>query len=127
MTFEIGIGIFIVTIIASRIISERAMKELTIDEKAKLIDAFSGMRAYSLIPLSIIICGYFLIMRYTDINRVVLSVVYFSLIILFIIISNIYVYKKLSKLNFPATYLKTHVFSKLISFIGIGIFFYVIF
>jgi len=126
MTFEIGIGICIFTLIVSRILNERAIKELSADEKAKLVDAFSSMRAYNLIPLAIIVVGYLLAIKYTGLSHMLLSYTYFIFLIAYIVVSQVYVYRKLIRLNYPPSYLKKYTLSRVISFAGIGILFYIL-
>jgi len=55
----IGLAAFFIGLIASRILSERALRLLTPDEKLRLLDSFSRLRAFGSIPLVIIVFIFF--------------------------------------------------------------------
>lgn len=127
MSEEVGIGIFLITMIVSRILNEKAMKLLSVEEKSNLIDAFSGMRAYSLIPIVLIIGAYWLLIKYSEIENQILSIAYFGSLVLYLAVLHIYSYKVLLKLNYPERYIKAYTVSRVVSLAGIGVLFYSIF
>ena len=49
--YVIGLFAFVVCVLVSRVLSERAFRALPADQKVTLMDGFSGMRAYSMIPV----------------------------------------------------------------------------
>jgi hypothetical protein len=55
----IGLAAFFVGMIASRILSERALRLLTPDEKLRLLDSFSRLRAFGSIPLVLLVFIFF--------------------------------------------------------------------
>ncbi|MDH5682600.1 MAG: hypothetical protein OEZ36_13500 [Spirochaetota bacterium] len=118
------IMVFLGAIILSRIINERAMKELSPEEKTRLLDSFSGMRAYSLIPLVLILGGFFLATGFTDWDEKIILYVYLALLLVFIVGNQIYVYKKLLKENFKKKYIQMYSLSRVVIYIGMGIFMY---
>lgn len=127
MTFEISIGIFIITIILSRVINEKATKELSEKKKIELIDEFSSMRIYNIVPIFLIIGGFYYAVENTKINSEQLFYAYYFSLILYVLISQTYVYKKLIKLDFPKTYVQKFVFSRIILFVGVAFLFYDLF
>ena len=64
-------------VIVSRIINERGYRILSNEEKVRLMDGFSKARAYSLIPLLLLIGAYYLLMTKTALDKG-----YFRLVIL---------------------------------------------
>jgi hypothetical protein len=48
--FEVAFVVLLCTVVAGRILSERALRLLSADQKVSLVDAFRGQRAYGLIP-----------------------------------------------------------------------------
>jgi hypothetical protein len=124
---EVGIGVFLVTMIVGRILNEKAMKLLSVEEKLNLIDAFSSMRAYSLIPIVFIIGGYWLLVKYSEIGDQILSIAYFGSLIMYLAVIHIYSYKVLFKFNYPERFIQAYTVFRVVSFVGIGILFYSIF
>jgi hypothetical protein len=49
-----AIVILLICMIASRMLAERAHRELSAEEKARMMDAFSGMRVWAFVPLVLI-------------------------------------------------------------------------
>ena len=119
-----GFIVLIATVIASRIINERGYKHLSAEEKVRLMDGFSKARAYAMIPAFIVIGGYFIIIKNTDMDRGVLTMVYFGLLILYVVIRTILNHKKMCELNMPDNYRKLFSLSQIISLIGVAWFFY---
>lgn len=121
VSYPVGIISFLIAVIVSRILNEKAMKKLSQEDKARLIDSFSGMRAYGFIPVVLIIIIYFLIVEFTAIDGAVLHIGYIVLLLLFIIGMQSFIYNKLTKLNFPKEYIKVFNVSRIIYFVGIGL------
>jgi len=76
MEFSGYIALF-AAVIVSRIINERDYRILSNEEKVRLMDGFSKARAYSLIPLLLLIGAYYLLMTKTALDKG-----YFRLVIL---------------------------------------------
>jgi hypothetical protein len=79
----------IAAIVISRIINERGYRLLSNEEKIRLMDGFSKSRAYSLIPLLVLIVGYCLFITKTDLNKGLVSLGYFGLLIAFVIVRSV--------------------------------------
>jgi hypothetical protein len=119
----INFGIFIVCWFVGRLINEKALKELSIEEKAKLIDGFSAMRIYSIIPVAVICFVYIFAMKFMAINHAILISTYLFFLLLYIIVIGVIVFRKLSSLEYPKSYINKYVLSRIIQFVGVGILF----
>ena len=53
-----GLVVFVSTYIIGRILNEGALRKLSVEQKAALLDAFSSYRVYSLIAVAVIFVGY---------------------------------------------------------------------
>ena len=126
MTFEISIGIFIFALLISRVLNEKALKELSEKKKVEIIDEFSNMRKYSILPVVIFIGGLYYFIDSTDINTNQIMYIYL-LPLAYILVSQTYIYKKLLNLDFPKSYVRKFVLSQIVMIMGIGILFYDIF
>jgi hypothetical protein len=112
------------SMIISRIINERGYRLLSDEEKVRLMDGFSKTRAYSLIPLFLLIGGYSVLMTKTNLDKSVISIGFFSLLIAFILIRSVMNHKKMKRLDMPDSYRRMFNISQIVSFIGIAWFFY---
>ncbi|MEM9478728.1 MAG: hypothetical protein AAGA58_03600 [Verrucomicrobiota bacterium] len=126
MEFSGYIALF-AAIIVSRIINERGYRVLSDEEKVRLMDGFSKARAYSLIPLLILIGGYYFLMTKSDLNRGMLSIGYFVLLIGFVVIRSVMNHKKMKTLDLPDSYRRMFTISQVVSLIGVAWFFYALF
>ena len=102
---EILIGSLLVAIIVSRIVAERALKLLSSSQKAELIDSFSSLRAFSLIPLVVIFAIYYWALEYSKFSYKVITYIYFSALAIFIVGNFGGTQSKLQKLDLPNNYL----------------------
>jgi hypothetical protein len=119
----INFGFFIACWFIGRLINENALKELSIEEKAKLIDGFSAMRIYSILPVAVICIAYIVAIKFMTINHAILISTYLLFLLLYIIVISVFVFRKLSSLGYPKGYINKYALSRVIQFIGIGIFF----
>lgn len=108
----------LLTMIFSRIINERGYKLLSSEEKLRLMDGFSKIRAYAMIPLFALIAIYLLLMKKTDLDKGDLFTIYMGLLILFIIIRTVLNHRKLVSLNLPAGYRRYFMTSQIVSLLG---------
>jgi hypothetical protein len=122
-----GFIALLVAMIVGRIISERGYRTLNSEEKVRLMDGFSKTRAYSMIPILILIGAYYLLMTKTDFDKTMISIGYFSLLIVYIIFRSIMSHKKLSSMDLPATCRRYFTISQTVSLVGVAWFFYTIF
>jgi hypothetical protein len=102
--FTIYFLIFIVSIVASRIVGERALKLLSTEEKGTLLDSFSSYRLYNTYVSLGLVAVYFVLADYVWQSSATLALIF---IILFFTISgtiSALSYRKLKSLNMPNSY-----------------------
>lgn len=122
----IAIIIFLVLIVVSRYFSEKGLKSLTDEQKSALIDEFSKMRIFVLIPIITLVGLYFLILKYFRQHYFIATIVYFVAIIAYLIGNNIFIYFKLKKLDLSDEYRKQYIIAQSLRYIGIVIFLFVL-
>ena len=101
MSIELFFIVFIATVAISRILSEIAIKKLTIEQKASLVDSFSSLRTYWFIPAAIIVILYFALTKYTAINVSTLAKIFYSFSFVYLLTTLFIVFKKLKALSLP--------------------------
>jgi len=122
-----GFVVFIASIVISRMVNERAYRELDSETKVRLMDGFSKTRAYSMVPLLILIAAYWYLMTQVSANKQVLTAAYFGLLIAYVVIRSIMNRTKLSQLKMPAKYVRMFSLSQVISLLGVAWFFFALF
>ena len=122
ISYEIGIIILLTCVVVSRIISMKATRSISKEKKAEMIDKFSGFAAYGMIPYVVIIAAYFLVAKYTEIDKVLLTWLYFGLLILMIIATQIYSIKKLREMDLDSGYMRKYTIARVISMTGFAVF-----
>src|SRR5688572_11578125 len=106
-----GYVAILVGLIAARIINERGYRTLSAEEKVRLMDGFSAQRAYSLIPLVVLIGGYYFLTR-TGINQTALSAAYFGLLATYIVVLAVLNHWRLKTLGMPDAYRRNFTISQ---------------
>ena len=125
--YMIGLVVMLIAILVSRMVSDRATKKLSAEEKAQLIDAFSSNRTWSLALMILLISGYFVVLRFELVDVFVGLGIYITLLVAFIAIQAITSHKKLARLGLPKEYITSHNVSTLIRFAGFAAFFVLLF
>ena len=115
-----GIVVLLATALAARMISERGYRTLTDEQKVRLMDGFSTQRAYSLIPLVLLIGGFFLLISNTDLDRTLLTTAYFGLLVLYVLIKAVFNHWKMKSLEMPASYRRHFLASQAIAMLGVA-------
>ena len=114
-------------IVASRLISERGYRKLDSEQKVRLMDGFSNARAYSMIPLLVLIATFWFLSSQTNVDKKYLAIGYFGLLIVCVIVRVILNQRKLAQLDMPADYNRTFTIAQVVSFLGIAWYFFTIF
>jgi uncharacterized membrane protein YqjE len=98
LAFACAVGI-------NRILAEKALKRLSVEEKAKLLDSFSGNRIYSVVVMLVSVLVFFIVWKtwpeyYT-------ALVWTLVVILFLnsLGNGVFSYMKLKKLAIPKHYI----------------------
>lgn len=114
--------VLLLSVFIGRIISERAFKSLDASQKVLLMDSFSKYRSFNLLPI-ILIFGVSLGVAFLfPENPGVPLALSFGLIVLFMIRSHIFIFRKLATLQLPRPCVKLFVFARSVSYIGLAIF-----
>jgi hypothetical protein len=122
MGFEAAFVIFLGAVIVSRIISRRGLKYLSAEQKGRLVDSFSGMQAYGLIPVVLLVIAYVTLQRFALVSFEVLTVGYFALLIVWIAWNFWFTRKRMRTLDLPSNYLSAYRLAQAIQYAGIGVF-----
>jgi hypothetical protein len=112
--------ILIVSIVASRIVSERALRQLSTDEKGTLLDSFSSYRLYNTVVILGLVVAYLVAMNYYPQSYSMLTLIF---IILFFTISGTITalsYQKLKSIGMPDSYIKSFLISLGIQYVGVA-------
>jgi len=122
-----GFVALLAAIVASRMINERGYRLLDSDAKLRLMDGFSKTRSYSMIPLLILIAAYWYLITQTSLDKQLLNIGYFGLLIVYVVVRSILNQTKLTQLAMPADYRRMFSIGQVVSFLGIAWFFFAVF
>lgn len=114
-----GLVVFVSTYIIGRILNEGALRKLSIEQKAALLDAFSSYRIYSLVAVAVIFVGYILSIYFLSKYDYFTNAFFFGLIICVMLYNTFFAYKKLYSLELPSGYMKSFWLSSIIQYIGV--------
>jgi len=88
------------------------------EKKAELIDTFSGFSVWSIVPLLVIIGGFYFAVDYMG-NYLL----YLALLLLvsgvYVVALQVYIYKKLKNMDYPMSYIKQYILSVVVRFVGL--------
>lgn len=115
----LGFVVLLVAVFAGRLISERSYRLLTLEEKGQMMDAFAGLRRFYLIPLIVLIGGYYLLADATGATSPAVSIVYFAGLLIYMIGMNVYMYRKMQSYFPKPPFLRLQVVAHLLRFAGI--------
>jgi hypothetical protein len=110
----------IVAIVISRVIMERALRQLSADEKARLLDSFSGYRTWNLAAVLLLALLYFAGMRYLPEWRLTWDLLFLASFLTAILAVSVFSYRKLKDLNLPAGYIRSYLLSLGIQYVGVA-------
>lgn len=117
--YNVTLVIFIVIILLSRYINNEAIKKLSMEKKAELFDAFSNFGILSIIPLFIIMAGAYFVINNVEDNKLIYLLIFVILIAIYAVGIQVYIYKKLTKLEYPMSYIKHYILSVFVRFAGL--------
>ncbi|MGK7928117.1 MAG: hypothetical protein AB4290_23225, partial [Spirulina sp.] len=101
-------------------LNELAYRKLNAEEKIRLMDGFSALRMFYMIPLFILFGIYFLLITFTNLSLQYLAYGYFIFYILIVFFLAFLSQKTLSKLGLPSNYRWMFTVAQIISLIGIA-------
>jgi len=103
---------FFACVAMSRLLMERALSRLSAEEKATLVDAFSGQRKYSMLILLGVIG---LAVAFPD---TLASGIYFLVVSLYVLIALALSFRKLHRLELSSSYIRHYVAGQAIQLAG---------
>ena len=113
-----GIVALLVSMVLSRIINERGYRTLSADQKVRLMDGFSAQRAYSLIPMVVLVGAYFLLSTKTSLDPTMLAGGYFVLLVVYVVVRGVLNHRKMKSLEMPDIYRRYFMISQALSVLG---------
>ena len=122
-----GFIALLVAIVISRFINERGYRTLEPDQKLRLMDGFSATRMYSMVPLLVLVAAFWFLVTKTDVNKQVVTIAYFGLLAIYVVVRTILNQKKLTTLEMPQQYRRSFMIAQAISLVGFAWFFYTVF
>lgn len=122
-----GFIVLLTGIILSRTINERGYRKLNAEQKIRLMDGFSTTRAYSMIPLLLLIAAFWFLNSETNIDKQILTAGYFGLLLVYIIARVVLNQRKIAQLELPGEYTRLFTLAQVVSFIGVAWFFFAMF
>lgn len=114
------IAILFATIVISRIITERALKHLSSEDKARLLDSFSGYRIFNSALLLGIFIIWFVAIKYLPHWHSTLTIIFVLSFLGLSATISVLSYRKMKGLNLPAGYIKSYLLSLAIQYLGVG-------
>lgn len=114
----IGVFFWLASIFISSITYNKALKKLSQEKKAELIDKFSGFRNYSMLIMIVIIAVYFILLQQNTGNRKILTICYLITFIIYLVVVNFYTYSVLKKNNFDTGFIRDYLLTAIIRFTG---------
>lgn len=111
----------------SRFISERGYRGLDSEQKLRLMDGFSSTRMYSMIPLLVLVAGFWYLTAETEISKQLVTTAYFGLLIVYVVARTILNQRKLLSLEMPPEYRRTFMIAQAVSLVGVAWFFFTVF
>ena len=115
-----GFLIFIASVGISRWLNETAYRKLDSEQKLRLMDGFSGARAYAMIPLLVLIAIYVVLMSRSSLDRKWVTGAYFVCLFAYLVVRVVLTQIKLTKLDMPRDYQWKFNIGQAISFAGIA-------
>ena len=115
----VGVVVFILCIMVSRIVAERALRTLAPDQKLALLEAFSGARAYYFIPIAVFVILYMVVVYLLPEHHDVSFYGFLSLAVLSVLGMSGVSYYKMKRLDLPRSYLVRFGLSRVISLLGV--------
>ena len=116
----LAIFVFVGVMVINRILAEKALKRLTPEEKARLLDAFSNYRIYSTLILVLLVVGFFVASRTTSDLRPTITWGMFSFVIVFFVGTLILSYAKLRRLALGDSYVNNFILRSVLQFIALA-------
>ena len=116
--------IFFAAVIISRVVGERALRELSTEEKGILLDSFSNYRLNTTYATVILVVIFLLLTHYVWQPSPALTLIFLVSILGVAATTSVLSYRKLRSLNLPASYNRSYLIRLAIQFAGIAALFF---
>lgn len=124
--FIVGIVVFLLLSIWGRVMAERNLQLLSLEQKGLLVTAFSKSRlASTLILVAIILC-FLAFVYFKTFDPRLATYGYFLIILLYFLLTGIYSHLRIQKLDLPKKYIQMHLRLVILRIIGMAVFLYCI-
>jgi len=100
---------FAIAVVITRLLAERALKRLSVEEKAKLLDSFSSNRIYSVVLMLVFLLVFFIASKAWPGYGTVLIWALLAVLVLMSLGNGVFAYMKLKKLSLPKDYISNFV------------------
>lgn len=110
----------------STYIQSKAQKQLSDEEKIKLVNEFSGGRISRMLPLLVLLALYFLNFKFQIINFEVMNYIYFGSLVILLFVFSYTNNMKLKKLNFSEKFISVFRLASVLRLIAIALFIFAI-
>jgi hypothetical protein len=123
MSYPITVFIFLGCLIVSRIMGERALRQLTPEQKVRLLDGFASIRAYALLPIVLIMLVVFGLPEVFPDGPSWVSWLGLVAFLVYAVVMHFMVARKLYSLDMPKSYTRQALTCRHINHIGLAIVF----
>lgn len=121
--FEVGVVVLFAGIVGGRLVSERANRHLSMEQKAALMDAFSGQRRWSMVPLVVALIGYVVGLRLVHpTQQVFLLAGFLAALGLYLAVTAVLTLRRMVALELPDAYRSQYMLGRVIFYCGLIVF-----
>ncbi|MFA0962895.1 hypothetical protein AB9P05_13915 [Roseivirga sp. BDSF3-8] len=121
-TLYIGFFIILAGVILARMVYNNALKSLSADKKAELVDMYGGRNVRSLIFIGVFLLLYFLTSRYELVDPFIAFPIFIIVMLAFIVRNGLAVRNKLKQSGFPNAFIKGYLLSFTIRIVSLLVF-----
>lgn len=106
--------LFLLLVLLSRYVSDRGLKTLTPEEKVRLVDGFSSLRIWNLLPFVLLFISYLVLTRIAVVEYAVVTVVFLGLVVVSAVAVQYATLRKIRSLGMPDSYRRWYIRGRLI-------------
>ncbi|WP_437186883.1 hypothetical protein SH668x_000250 [Planctomicrobium sp. SH668] len=114
-----GVAVFLFSMIAGRVLTEGALRELTSDKRQTVLEKFSNARLFTVMPIA----GLALLFLYANSRApdkfTAITAGYLVAAIAFLVVRTVVLRRYLSKLQLPESYQRRFGIAQLLSVLGV--------
>ncbi len=118
----IGFLAWIFALLISRLLAERALRQLTSEQKASLLDSFSSFRTYGAVAVAVLLVVFIVAIEALPLWRLELLWTFLTIVVLSQIVRMTWSYLRMRKLGVPKSYVNSFVLRCVIYFLGVTVF-----